>query len=600
MRLFLSLVSFFAFLAVSVGQSQQLANKYYETGEYEKSASIYKKLYDRSQNNSHFFERYVSSLTEMENFEEAESVIKKKLKRKKKEISLYVMLGKLNERKGDESEADKQYQKAISKLSSNPNMTSRIGNLFIKDAKLEYALAAYKEGIKHVKNPKLYAYNMGDLYYRLGDVNAAVDYFLISLADHPGRARSLKTFFQRNLDEKGFDIVKNALYEKIQAEPDIIQFPEMLQWTFEIKKQYDKALIQAKAMDRRLQEDGRRVYNLGLTAYRAKDYKTAIKAFQYIGETKEKNSSYYLTAKKDLLIAKRSSIVENPNYTLEELNGLVKEYDAFLDLYGRNNQTASIMIEYARLYAEYKSDHKKAIEILTRLTGLRNINKEVMSEAKLALGDYYIIDGDVWEATLLYSQVDKEFKEADLGERARFKNAKLSYFNGDFEWAQEQFDFLKSATSKLISNDAIDLSVFITDNLGLDSTETAMKMYAKADLLVFQHKYDEAQELLGQLLKKFPEHSLRDDVLYTKAQIFTKKRLIDEAIASYKEIVEKYPEEIRADNALFQMAILYQKYKNQPEKAIPLFEKVFIDYSGSTFAVEARKIYRELRGDSVQ
>jgi hypothetical protein len=36
---------------------------------------------------------------------------------------------------------------------------------------------------------------------------------------------------------------------------------------------------------------------------------------------------------------------------------------------------------------------------------------------------------------------------------------------------------------------------------------------------------------------------------------------------------------------------------NDPEKAKSLYEKLFMEYSDSTFAIEARKKFRELRGD---
>ncbi len=600
MRYFISIFLFVVFTSISYSQNTRLANQYYATGEYEKAAQIYKKLYNKSPKNSYYFDRYIASLTEMESFSEVEKLLQNKIRKDKKDLVVYVLLGRLYDRQGDEAKADKYFYKAIDNLKLAPNLIAKIGNQFIKDTRYKLALAAYQEGIKHIGKPNMYAYNIGDVYWRMGNIENAIKYFLLSMEATPKRVKSLKRFFQRNLDDEAFGKLVEALYESIQKKPDLTQYAELLQWTFVNKKQYDKALRQAKALDRRLAENGKRVYELGVTAFQAKDFDTAISAFEYIGEMKDKNSGYYLTAKKDLLNAKRSKIVENPNYTMEELDILVKEYDDFLKLYGKNNQTANILIEYAKLEAEFKNNHKKSISILNELIGLRNIKKTVLAEAKLALGDYYIIDGDVWEATLLYSQVDKAFKEADYGERARFKNAKLSYYNGDFKWAQEQFDFLKSATSKLISNDAIDLSVFITDNLGMDSIEAAMKMYSKADLLVFQHKYDEAQNVLDQLLRDFPDHSLHDDVLYTKAQIFKDKRMFEKAIEKYEEIVEKYPEEIRADNALFESANIYETYLDKPELAVSLYEKLFIDYSGSTFAVEARKRYRNLRGDSVQ
>jgi len=196
--------------------------------------------------------------------------------------------------------------------------------------------------------------------------------------------------------------------------------------------------------------------------------------------------------------------------------------------------------------------------------------------------------------------VDKEFKDDILGHEARFRNAKLSYYAADFQWAQAQFDILKASTSKLIANDALDLSIFIMDNLGLDTIATPITMYSQADLLVFQNRFPEAFSKLDSLDQMFPGHTLQDDMLYLKAQIYTKKRDYENAMKMYQKIIDEHIEEIRADNALFELANLYENQVKDIEKAKELYERIFIDFSGSTFAVDARKRFRKLRGDDVQ
>jgi tetratricopeptide (TPR) repeat protein len=223
----------------------------------------------------------------------------------------------------------------------------------------------------------------------------------------------------------------------------------------------------------------------------------------------------------------------------------------------------------------------------------------VMAKGKLSLADFYLMDSEIWEATLLYSQVDKAFTEDILGHEARYRNAKLSYYAGDFEWAQAQFDVLKASTSKLIANDALDLSVFILDNLGLDSTVAPLKLYAEADLLVFQNRFDDAFIKLDSLKTTFPDHSLEDDIYYTYAKIYLKQREFTKSAEMLQLIIDKYPEGIRADNALYELAMLYENQLNDIEKAKELYEKIFIEYSGSTFAVDARKRFRKLRGDDI-
>ena len=270
-----------------------------------------------------------------------------------------------------------------------------------------------------------------------------------------------------------------------------------------------------------------------------------------------------------------------------------------MDEFGRSRLTAEIVLELARLEAFYLKDLDEAIKLLTELIEYPNNDIHVQAEAKLNLADFYLMKSEIWEATLLYSQVDKDFKEDLLGHEARFRNAKLSYYNSDFQWAQAQFDVLKASTSKLISNDALDLSVFIMDNMGLDTTDRPLKLYARADLLIFQNRFDDAFKTLDSLSTEYPEHSLEDDILYSKSKIYEKKRDFSKQAETLETIIEKHADGIRADNALFELARLYEEQLNNTEKAQELYEKLFIEYSGSTFAVDARKRFRILRGDNI-
>jgi TolA-binding protein len=365
------------------------------------------------------------------------------------------------------------------------------------------------------------------------------------------------------------------------------------------RKDYKNALRQMKAIDRKLNENGARVFNLGNIAADDKDYDSAVSAYDYIITEKGKENSFYIDAKRELLSSKKRKIVEGYHYTKEDLLGLAQDYQIFLAEFGKKSETSMMLLELANLEAVYLNDLPKAIAILKETIDFPNIPPTLQAQAKIALGDYYLMQDEVWESTLLYSQVDKAFKDDILGQEARFRNARLAYFNGDFQWAQAQFNVLKASTSKLIANDALDLSVFIMENSGLDTTTVPLKLYSEAELLVFQNKFEAAFIKLDTLVKNFPAHTLDDDVMYLKAQVFLKKREYTKAAELFEKIATTYPDEIRADNSLFALATLYENQLNDKEKAKAMYEKIFTDYSGSTFAVDARKQYRKLRGDTL-
>lgn len=581
-------------------QDTRLAQQYFQNGEYEKAAVLFEQLYETNPQNDYFFERYVDCLIALERYEACEKAIKKQLKRDPRNLSLYVTLGRLLEQQYKDAEAEQQYQAAISQISKEHFQIIRLATAFTNAAKYDYAIQTYEKGAALLKDNVTFSYYLGDLYRRKGDVPKMIDAYLNSLANSPDRLNTLQSTFQRFFTAEEYTELQKQLYARLQTDENAVFYTEMLAWAFMQQNDYRNALRQLRALDKRLRENGARVFQLAQIAAGAKDYDSAIAAYDYIVEDKGRNSSFYLESKRESLRCRRLKITEGFSYTRDDLLQLRSQYENFLTEFGRSRITAGIIAEQAELEALYLNDLDKAIALLTEVIEFPNLDPIVAANAKLNLGDYYLMQGEIWEATLLYSQVDKAFKEDALGNEARFRNARLSYFDGDFQWAQAQFDILKASTSKFISNDAIDLSVFIMDNLGLDTTAEALSLYAQAELLVFQNRFGEAFQKLDELLKAFPAHSLEDDVLYLKSKIYQKQRDYAKQAQALQRIIDGYPEEIRADNALFELAELYQTHLNDLEKAKELYEKLFIEYSSSTLAVEARKRFRLLRGDKVQ
>lgn len=583
------------------GQDSRLANSYYQSGEYEKAAELYKKLYDKSNRHYTYYNRYIECLIAYENYSEAEQSIKAELKRRPKDMELYVSYGNLYEKQFMPEKADEQYRKAIANLDDNISRVSKLGNSFKMLAKYDLAIEAYEKGAKLNQGKHSFATHLAGLYQRKGDYPKMIKYYLDGISNYSKRMSSLERAMQNALPEEHYDDLQAQLYERIQANTeDKPLHTQLLQWTFIHRKQYDRALRQARSLDRELAENGSRVYEIGQIAENANDYATALKAYDYITTQHGPNTSYYLDAKLGYLNTKRKQITAQYDYTDADLMALETEYENFLTEFGKNTVTVHLIKQLAYLKAYYLDNIDEAIALLEEAKDFGGLKQMAVADTKLELGDLYLIKGDIWEASLLYSQVDKVFKEGRMGERARFKNAKLSYFNGDFEWAQAQFDILKAATTRLISNDAIDMSVFITDNMGLDTTDVPLKMYAESEMLLFQNKYESALAKLAEIEKTFPEHSLTDDILYSRAQIYEKQKQYDLAIASYNTIIEKHVEEIRCDNAIWNLAQLYDGPLGQSDQAMPLYQKLFEEFSASTLATDARKRYRTLRGDEVQ
>lgn len=286
-------------------------------------------------------------------------------------------------------------------------------------------------------------------------------------------------------------------------------------------------------------------------------------------------------------------------FSSKELVQLENDYMFLLDEFGRNSGTAFAIRQLANLQAYYLSKPENAVTALENLLALSGLPPSTIATVKLELGDIYILTGEVWEAALIYGQVEKQFANEPSGQEAKFKNARLSYFQGDFMWAKAQLDVLKASTSQLYANDALNLRLLISDNLQNETDTNALKIYARSDLATFKNLSEKALSTLDSIEKQFPANSLADDILMAKAKIFTKQNRLTEAAEQFQKIIKDYSFDLWADDALFELAEIYETKLNDPLKAKDLYQKIITDFPGSLYVIEARKRFRTLRGDKI-
>ncbi len=435
------------------------------------------------------------------------------------------------------------------------------------------------------------------LYRSTGQTEKAIDE-IITTGKQPEKKETVLAALQGFINTKDEPLVEKALYSKIQQEPNELAYNELLIWFFVQKQRFSRALLQEKATDKRLKLNGGRVYDLGTLAMNNKEYKTAAEAFDYITTTYPQGQLYPFARR--LVINAREEQVKN-TYPVDkaEIRKLISDYQRMLQEIGTNAKTLEALRSTANLYGNYLDSKDTALTVLDLAIDLGKTDRNFVDKCKLDKGDIYLLKGEPWESTLLYSQVEKSQKEELLGYEAKLKNAKLHYYKGDFAVSKDILDVLKLATSREIANDAEQLSLLIVDNTGMDSTEAAMREYAAIDLLLFQNKTDEAIDKLNLMWAKYAEHSLADEVLWLRANTYLKQGKTTEALDDLKKIVTAYPNDILGDDALFTQAKVYEERLKDKQAAMDAYQKVLTQYPGSIYGAEARKRFRVLRGDTV-
>jgi len=592
----------FAFsLAAQTSTDEQLANQYFQNKEFDKAVVYYEKVFNKKPTGL-IYQNYLTCLLQTRDFKTAEKVVKKLGKQNPENLAFSVDLGMVYNVMEQPDKAKAEYEKAVKQLNGDQEQVINLADAFIKIKEWDYAIAAYMKGKKLVSG--MYGFNMelAEVYERKGDITAMVNEYLDLLGLSEGYLQSvqnaLQTSFGAEADVKKNDILRTQLLKRVQQYPDRVVYSEMLAWMFMQQKDFESALTQFKAIDKRRKEDGNRVMNLAQVSAANKNYDVAVKAYKYVLE-KGTDNYYYANARMEILDAMYNKVVTQNNYTQVELMELEASYTKTLQELGKSVATVPLIKGLAHLQSFYLHKNKEAIDLLEEAVTTPQLSAQKQAECKLELGDILLLSGDIWEASLKYSQVEKAFKYDQIGQEAKFRNAKISFYNGDFTWAKAQLDVLKGSTSKLIANDAMALSILITDALGIDSVFGALEKYSRADLLIYQNRDEEGLLTLDSISKEFPTHSLADDILYKKYHVMMKQSKYIEAAQHLQKIIENYSYDILGDDAMFYLAELNEQKLNDSKKAFELYQEILTKYPGSLYTVEARKRFRKLRGDQV-
>lgn len=578
----------------------QLADEYFQKKEYEKANSLYEKLALRPQYLKQIYANYLASLLGQKEFSGAEKLIKRRMRSEPENPTLPIDYGFVLERQGKIGRADKQFERVVNDVRKKPDhVVSAAAEHFTLLDKATWAEKIYLNARRGIANKFLFAQELANVYATLGKFEPMIDEYINVALDDRKNLEAVKGALQDRLTtQKDLEKFEKILLTKLQKQPGEIIYNEFLLWIYLQQKLFYRAFIQAKALDRRYRQEGSELLNIGMIAMRNEDYKNAKRMFAYVVKKYPKGSNYSVA--RHYLIKAKEAVVKNTYPVAKtEIESLIGDYNQLLQDLGRNFRTLNAMRSIALLQAFYLDKKDTAVVILKDAIKLSGYNQRFIAQCRLDLGDIYILKGEPWEATLLYSQVEKTRKRRPLGYEAKLRNGKLSYFKGDFELAQGHLDILKEATTREIANDAMNLSLLIRDNtaLDMDTTNSAMKAYAAVELLMFQHKDKEALDKLTEMEKKYKDHSLKDEILWSKSKLLLKMAKFKETIEVLEQIVKDHGDDILADDAHFTIGKIYEEYLKNPEKAKEYYRNHLTKFPGSIYVVEARKRFRIIRGD---
>lgn len=586
---------------------EQLAAQYYRQGEFDKALLYYERLYDRSPVEENYT-YYLGCLLALEKFKEAEKLAEGQEKIFPTVYQYRIDIGRVMLAAREKERANKYFDRLIKGMEkASVSQFLEAGQAFAAIGEPDRALQVYYLGRKQIGLGYPFNFEIAKVLSQKGDTEGMINEYLDILEVNPGYIQQVQNTLNRYV---GFEantqnnlVLQQQLEKRVQKDPESSIYAQMLIWMYVQQEQFERAMLNAKALDKRARGEGDQVIDLADLAMSNFKYDVAIEGYEYVKE-KGWGNYYYVEAMTGLMRALYEKTTRGVS-DQTAIEKLINEYQSAITELGKREHTVSIVIDCAHIKAFYEAAFSEtaiseSLEMLENALSWPGIDDLSAAKLKMEQADIYMLNNRIWDASLLYGQVEKKFKYDEIGHAAKLKNAMVFYYSGDFGWSEAQLNVLKGSTSKLISNDALELSAFISENTGLDTTTEALAMFAHAQLFEAQHKFDSAMWLLNKVEEKFPYHELADNIIFERAKIEASLGNYAKAAELYMTIPPLDAQGILADNALIEAGRIFEEKLKNKEMAMEAYRTLLSEYTGSLFIVEARKRFRTLRGDAVQ
>ncbi len=601
----LLVILFLLFFSINVqAQSRaevELAREYLRKKEYNKAVSLYEKIYSKQPSSSVYFRYYVQALAGKGDYQKAERIAKKFIRRYKNDLVAYVELGEIYLQQGEQEKANDAFNDIIDQVKDDQRKMRRLANLFIGRRQFGWAEKVYLAGARRTKGYQ-YNYELANIYYYQRAYSKMIDAYLELLAVNDSYLGTVKNRLNAavysDTDDTLTTILKDRLLVKSQEYNGRNVFNELLIWAYTHDKEYDMALVQAKALDRRNDENGNRIIQIARKALKVSKYSVVADAASYVMD-KGRRTPYYLIARQLYLHSQFMQVEKGILYNEADLVKLVAEYKNAINDSRQTPKLLPFYIDLANLYAFYLHKPDSALMYLKQAEKVPELTSLNHAEIDLLRADVKLAKGEIFDATLIYAGVERKFKNNPIGYKAKLRKALMAFYQCDFDWALGQVDILKASTSKLIANDASELSLIISENKSEDTLQAPLCTYANAVMAVHQNRTATALTKLDSLIDNFPGQPIIDEALMEKAKLLKSTGQYAEATAVFLRVANNFAYEPYAAEALFNAGQLYQDHLNKPNEAFDLFKKVLTDYPMSIYIPPARKRLRSIRKNLV-
>jgi len=589
----------------------RLAQTYEQAGDFEKAARVYEELLAREPSNFVYFDGLQRMYMQLKRYDKAIILLKDRLSMNPGDVNLLGILGSVYYKAGNEKEAEAFWEKAIAVDPTNQNVYRIIASIELENRLLDKAADVYRRARVACNDPSLFTTDLAQLLAVSMDYAGSTREFVRWLRQNPNQLSYVQG---RMASFTGKEEARKVAMEVVRDEirrSEETRLYELLGWLALEGKSFSDALEIYKKIDQLSNAQGGALYAFAERVYKEKAFEVAAKAYLELinmpvagarlpsAQYGYASSLMQLSLLADTLawIVSQQEIPETesqPHYA-----GALAYFRKIIAEYPRTEFSARSYYQIGTLQFERYFDLDGALNSFGQVERELPGNPMLHYAVGLKIGEILIARGDTARAAARFLQtVDAPDATPDQQDEAGYRLAELAYFGGDFDSAIDRLSEISFDTKADYANDALQLLSFLQENTL--TAKAALTLFARADFLGRQRKLSEAIPIFQQLIQDYPQALLVDDALMKVASLQAKSGRYQDALESYQRLLNSFAEtSIALDRAQFNMADIYHHGLKDIPKALAAYEKLLADYPQSVLCTHARKLIRELRGDTL-